>query len=222
MVALLSRPMPGLLPGPLLAQRAGAQTAPATQTPFDTVVVNGLRTPARIDETLADTTVIDRAQIEQATGFTLAALLSLQAGCGVLVVRRCGQGQPGGDARPAVEPHAVADQRRALQIGHHRRAGLEEHPARRHRAHRDRARAVVARCACARTARCVAAACETPTMRKLISGGALRNRQARGIAGCGLRQFLDAPGRLLQQVAAACVRATRMLAGIGMRVAPCA
>ena len=59
-------------------------------------------------------------------------------------------------------------------------------------------------------------------MRELIPGGVLRNRQARGIAGCGLRQFPEAPGRLRQQVAAACVLATRRLADIDMRVAPCA
>ena len=79
-VALLSGRMQGLLPGLPLALPAWAQTAPAAQIPFNTVVVTSMRTPARIDETLADTTVIDRAQIEQATGRTLAASLSLQAG----------------------------------------------------------------------------------------------------------------------------------------------
>ena len=79
-VAMLSGRMPGLLPGLPLALPAWAQTAPAAQIPFNTVVVTSMRTPARIDETLADTTVIDRAQIEQATGRTLAASLSLQAG----------------------------------------------------------------------------------------------------------------------------------------------
>ena len=59
-------------------------------------------------------------------------------------------------------------------------------------------------------------------MRELIPGGVLRNRQAHRIAGCGLRQFPEAPGRLRQQVAAASVLATRRLADINMGVAPCA
>ncbi|MBL8330661.1 MAG: TonB-dependent receptor [Rubrivivax sp.] len=50
--------------------------APATST----VVVTATRTPQRIDQALADVSVIDRAQIEAAGGRTLADLLSRQAG----------------------------------------------------------------------------------------------------------------------------------------------
>jgi vitamin B12 transporter len=44
------------------------------------VVVTGTRTPQRIDQALAETTVIDRAQIEAAGGRTLAEVLSREAG----------------------------------------------------------------------------------------------------------------------------------------------
>ncbi len=47
---------------------------------IDTIVVTGTRTATRVDETLGDVTVIDRTQIEQATGRTLAELLGEQAG----------------------------------------------------------------------------------------------------------------------------------------------
>lgn len=57
-----------------------AQTTPAARLALDTVVVTGSRTPTRIDQTIADTTVIDRSQIEHASGRTLAELLSQQAG----------------------------------------------------------------------------------------------------------------------------------------------
>jgi vitamin B12 transporter len=44
------------------------------------VVVTGTRTPQRIDQALAEITVIDRAQIEAATGRTLSELLAREAG----------------------------------------------------------------------------------------------------------------------------------------------
>jgi len=47
---------------------------------LQTVVVTGTRTPTRVDQNIADVTVIDRAQIEQATGRTLAELLAQQPG----------------------------------------------------------------------------------------------------------------------------------------------
>jgi vitamin B12 transporter len=47
---------------------------------FDTVVVTGTRTATRIDQSLAEVSVIDRAQIEQASGRTLAELLGQQSG----------------------------------------------------------------------------------------------------------------------------------------------
>ncbi len=59
-----------------------AQTAVAA-VPADhlqAVVVTGTRTPTRVDQNIADLTVIDRAQIDQATGRTLAELLAQQPG----------------------------------------------------------------------------------------------------------------------------------------------
>ena len=57
-----------------------ASVAQTTPPKLDTVVVTGTRTPTRVDEALGDVTVIDRNQIEQAAGKTLAELLSQQAG----------------------------------------------------------------------------------------------------------------------------------------------
>jgi vitamin B12 transporter len=57
---------------------AQSSVDPSART--ETVVVTSTRTPTRIDETLANTTVITREQIEQATGKTLAELLGQQAG----------------------------------------------------------------------------------------------------------------------------------------------
>jgi adenosylcobinamide kinase / adenosylcobinamide-phosphate guanylyltransferase len=50
------------------------------------------------------------------------------------------------------------------------------------------------------------------------------NEIGMGVAplGCEMRQFLDALGSLHQQVAAACERVTLMVAGIEMKVKPCA
>ena len=68
-----------LLPSLILALPCWAQPLPAVERPQDAVVVTGTRTPARIDQMLADTTVIDRKQIEKAGGRTLAELLGQQA-----------------------------------------------------------------------------------------------------------------------------------------------
>lgn len=57
-----------------------AQAQPVPAAPLPSVVVTAARTPTRIDETLADVTVIDRAEIEQATGRTLPELLAQQPG----------------------------------------------------------------------------------------------------------------------------------------------
>jgi vitamin B12 transporter len=60
---------------------ASAQTSPTgSATKIDTVVVTGTRAPTRVDEALSETTVIERSQIEQAAGKTLAELLGQQAG----------------------------------------------------------------------------------------------------------------------------------------------
>jgi vitamin B12 transporter len=55
---------------------AHAQPGDGTQE----IVVTGTRTPQRVDRALAETTIIDRAQIEAATGRTLAELLAREAG----------------------------------------------------------------------------------------------------------------------------------------------
>ncbi len=59
---------------------AVAQITPTPTSKVEAVVVTGTRTPTRVDEALGDVTVIDRIQIEQAAGKTLAELLSQQAG----------------------------------------------------------------------------------------------------------------------------------------------
>ncbi len=60
---------------------AGAPV-PATAAPpvLAGVVVTGTRTPGRIDQALAEVTVIDRVEIERSAGRTLAELLSRQPG----------------------------------------------------------------------------------------------------------------------------------------------
>ena len=64
--------------GFVFSATAFAQTTSTSKV--EAVVVTGTRTPTRVDEALGDVTVIDRAQIEQAVGKTLAELLSQQAG----------------------------------------------------------------------------------------------------------------------------------------------
>lgn len=70
---------------------AGAQTAPAAPpTPsspaaagavaLDGIVVTATRTPGRIDRSLAEVTVVDRAEIEASAGRTLADVLARQPG----------------------------------------------------------------------------------------------------------------------------------------------
>jgi vitamin B12 transporter len=55
---------------------AHAQSDPLT----DTVVITATRSPQRVDQALAQVTVIDRARIEAATGRTLAELLAAESG----------------------------------------------------------------------------------------------------------------------------------------------
>lgn len=62
---------------PAAAQVAADGDAAARLNP---VVVTATRSLQRVDQSLAETTVIERAQIEQATGRTLPELLSQQAG----------------------------------------------------------------------------------------------------------------------------------------------
>ena len=57
---------------------AFAQTAPTAN--LETVVVTSTRTPQRVDQALAQVTVIDRARIEAAAGRTLAELLATESG----------------------------------------------------------------------------------------------------------------------------------------------
>ncbi len=63
----------------LLLPTAWAQTAPATAT-AETVIITATRTPQRVDQALAQVTVIDRADIEAASGRTLAELLATESG----------------------------------------------------------------------------------------------------------------------------------------------
>jgi vitamin B12 transporter len=70
----LASPVLVLLPW-LLGAPAQAQAAAD-----DNIVVTGTRTPTRIDQALAETTVIDRVQIEQAGSRTLPELLAQQPG----------------------------------------------------------------------------------------------------------------------------------------------
>ena len=67
---------------PLGISTAWAQTdaTPGDAGRLQTVVVTGTRTPLRVDQNIADVTVIDRTQIEQATGRTLPELLAQQPG----------------------------------------------------------------------------------------------------------------------------------------------
>lgn len=64
----------------VLAAPARAQPGRGAATPLPSVVVTAARTETRIDETLADVTVIDRAEIERSTGRTLPELLAQQPG----------------------------------------------------------------------------------------------------------------------------------------------
>ena len=56
------------------------ETTAAPANRLDAVTVTATRTPTRVDRNLADVTVIDRAQIEQAAGRTLPELLAQQPG----------------------------------------------------------------------------------------------------------------------------------------------
>jgi vitamin B12 transporter len=62
----------------LLVPSARAQAV--AQAAAQAVVVTATRTPQRVDQSLAQVTVIDRARIEAAAGRTLAELLSLESG----------------------------------------------------------------------------------------------------------------------------------------------
>lgn len=55
-------------------------TSSARANELEVVVVTGSRTPMRVDRSLAEVTVIDRTEIEQAAGRTLTELLARQAG----------------------------------------------------------------------------------------------------------------------------------------------
>lgn len=69
--------VPLLVPTAVLAQGAATPASPATA---DAVVITASRTPQRVDEALAQVTVIDRARIEAAAGRTLAELLAAESG----------------------------------------------------------------------------------------------------------------------------------------------
>jgi vitamin B12 transporter len=63
-----------------LASLAAAPVGAQSLTSHSPIVITGTRTPVRADQALAEVTVIDRAQIEAASGRMLAELLSRQAG----------------------------------------------------------------------------------------------------------------------------------------------
>ena len=67
-------PFLGLGVSPIALAQASAAS------PAETVVVTATRTPQRVDQALAQVTVIDRARIEAASGRTLAELLSGESG----------------------------------------------------------------------------------------------------------------------------------------------
>jgi len=71
---------PALPLAPLLLITPAWAQSPAVEGRLDAVVVTATRSPARLEQSLADVTVIDRRQIEQATGHTLAELLGQQSG----------------------------------------------------------------------------------------------------------------------------------------------
>ena len=68
------------LPAGISTAWAQTDAAPEGAGRLQTVVVTGTRTPLRVDQNIADVSVIDRAQIEQATGRTLPELLAQQPG----------------------------------------------------------------------------------------------------------------------------------------------
>jgi vitamin B12 transporter len=72
----------GLLLSALLCNLASAQPAARadTATGLDPVAVTATRIPTRVDDTVADVTVIPRIDIERATGRTLTELLTRQPG----------------------------------------------------------------------------------------------------------------------------------------------
>ncbi len=60
--------------------RAQTPSANASATPLSPIVITSTRSPQRADESIAEVTVIDRAQIDAATGRTLVDLLGRQPG----------------------------------------------------------------------------------------------------------------------------------------------
>jgi vitamin B12 transporter len=70
----------GLSLGLSLVLSPAVLAQPAPTGTAQTVVVTATRTPQRVDQTLAQVTVIDRARIEAATGRTLAELLAADSG----------------------------------------------------------------------------------------------------------------------------------------------
>lgn len=63
-----------------MADQALAQTVAAAAPALSPVVITPTRSPLRSDQSVADVTVLERADIEQATGRTLAEFLAQQAG----------------------------------------------------------------------------------------------------------------------------------------------
>jgi vitamin B12 transporter len=62
------------------AQASATPPVPSVPTRLESVAITASRAPLRIDDSLAEITLIERAQIEQASGRTLAELLGRQGG----------------------------------------------------------------------------------------------------------------------------------------------
>jgi vitamin B12 transporter len=76
-VAATAGPLHAQTPAPAAGTSREAASAPSS---LDTVTVTATRTPSRIADTVAEVTVVERVDIERASGRTLAELLSRQPG----------------------------------------------------------------------------------------------------------------------------------------------
>jgi vitamin B12 transporter len=100
---LPTRAVPALVLGLALASSgAQAQTTPPVAGPLDAVTVTATRTPSRVSEAVAEVTVVERDEIERATGRTLSELLARQPG--LQVTSNGGLGKISGISIRGLEP----------------------------------------------------------------------------------------------------------------------
>ena len=98
-----TRAVPALVLGLALASSgAQAQTTPPVAGPLDAVTVTATRTPSRVSEAVAEVTVVERDEIERATGRTLSELLARQPG--LQVTSNGGLGKISGISIRGLEP----------------------------------------------------------------------------------------------------------------------